>query len=101
MSPADVPPKKGKEQSSSSERAHVEREIVRLATRLLGEALGDVDTVVHGLECSATPRCGAARKDPELRNLFAAIDKAPPALGAYKGFDRLEVALARYRQRYR
>jgi hypothetical protein len=36
-----------------------------------------------------------------LPALFAAIDNTPPALGAYKGFDRLEVALARYRQRYR
>jgi hypothetical protein len=32
-----------------------------------------------------------------LPALFAAIDATPPALRAYKGFDRLDVALARYR----
>ncbi len=35
-----------------------------------------------------------------LPALFAAIEQAPPPLQRYKGFDRLEPALARYRQRY-
>ncbi len=32
-----------------------------------------------------------------LPALFEAIDNTPPQLAAYKGFDRLEIALARYR----
>lgn len=36
-----------------------------------------------------------------LPALIGAIDLMPPALRAYKGFDRLEPALARYRERYR
>ncbi len=48
---------------------------------------------VHPLETlAATP--GA------LDSLFAAIDGTPPPLAAYKGFPRLQAALAAYRERF-